>query len=495
MPINLDFFNEETSSESKCILEAIDRITMISISNAKTEITYANDLFCKISKYNQEELIGKEYKILKSGHHPERFYNEFYKALIEKHLWSGEIKNKAKDGSFYWVFTTVAPMLNSDGEVVKYISIGFDISEKKLLEEKMSKLKIDLDQVMIEREIREQFLSTLSHDLKTPLTIAKISAQIIGKKEFISEKVKKLTGKINDNITRVDDMITLLLNINRNRNQQKHSLEITEFDMGDVALETIENMATIHGDHFKLRMSGDLRGHWCCLGIRRILENFISNAIKYGDADKYITIKITGDIKQLKLSVHNFGRLISTNDQQIIFDYLERTSSKDSGKKGWGLGLTAVKGITEALGGNIQVSSDADSGTTFAVTLPKNSKIFIQERGSLSAHAIIENESDNFIRLFKHMPEIVLVMSGKEHTVEFVNEAFVDTFEVLDSQLLILPYLKFLDEVYRMGIPQKLMRAPLTIANKTHYFNHTWVPRKNNSGKIIGVMSISSEVN
>lgn len=379
MVIGSNLFNTNTHTEPQNIFHAINHSAIISFTNAVGDITYVNDKFCKISQFSRDELIGKNHRMLKSGDHSERFYNEMWSAISSGHIWSGEIKNRAKDGSVYWVSTTIAPSLYKEEDPHKYVSIGFDISEKKLLEEKVSKLKIDFHQALVEREAQEQFLSTLSHDIRTPLTIAKISAQIIEKKHPVTEKIKNLITKITNNINRVDTLVTELLDASKHRIPQNFSLDFAEFDMLDMVLETLENLRTMYGERFEVEASGNLKGHWCLSSIKRILENLASNAIKYGNAETPVVIKIADKDNQLVLSVHNYGNPISEIDQKVIFDYLQRTpSSEISGQNGWGLGLSIVKEMAQVHGGTVEVLSfPGNEGTTFMVTLPKDARPFL----------------------------------------------------------------------------------------------------------------------
>ena len=358
---------------SSNVLQAVNHASIISIVNYKGEITYANDNFCKISQYAIDEILGENFKKLKSDQHSKQFFTDLWKTILKGKIWNGEIKNRAKDGTCYWTFTTITPVINEGEDILEFITIQFDISEKIRLTEKMNKLKIDLDQAMVEREIREQFLSTISHDLKTPLTIAKISAQMIGKNESQTEKIKSLAQKITSNIDRVDTMVTHLLDVNRNRWNQSVFLSFSEFDINEVVIEVLDNLKTIYGDRFKFTTEGNFKGTWCLSGIKRILENLLVNAVKYGESDTTINIKLQENEHHIILSVHNMGDPIPEVDQRIIFDYLQRTSSAErSEQKSWGLGLTIVKSIAELHGGSVRVFSFPGDGTTFTVTLPKN---------------------------------------------------------------------------------------------------------------------------
>ncbi|MDD4975182.1 MAG: PAS domain-containing protein [Bacteriovorax sp.] len=498
-----NLFDQNLPKEFQNIFLAIDHCASVAITNTKGEITYVNDKFCEISKYAREELIGQNHRLIKSGHHPDRFFKELWNTISSGQIWAGEIKNRAKDGGSYWVFNTITPCFHEDGTPSLYVSIRFDITEKKIFEEKMNMLKIDLDQTMIERDIREQFLSTLSHDLRTPLTIAKISAQIIEKKDSVTDKIKNLTIKITENINRVDTLIMGLLDNNKNRTQDNFFPDYVELDMLEFALETLENLATIHGDRFKVEASGNLKGHWCSLGLKRILENLATNAIKYGDATTPVIIKIKDINNQVVLSVHNQGNPISEADQKIIFDYFQRTASAELGTQdGWGLGLTAVKAMAMAHGGSVRVFSfPGDEGTTFTVTLPRDSRLIAQEKALQCAHSFVVNECENLLRLFRHMSEIIVILSGPLHRFEFVNEAYIETFGINATGMSVRELgpswqnnLPILDAVYSSGLPRKLTGNPIIIDGQFRYLNQTFVPRKNKSGNIIGILSISSEV-
>lgn len=119
---------------------ALNESSIVAITDSKGVIQFANDKFCKMSKYSKEELIGSKQSIVNSGYHSREFFKEMWRTIGTGNVWKGEIKNRAKDGTYYWVDTTIVPFLNEKGKPYKYIAIRHDITKRKEYEEMIKKM-------------------------------------------------------------------------------------------------------------------------------------------------------------------------------------------------------------------------------------------------------------------------------------------------------------------------------------------------------------------
>lgn len=225
-----------------------------------------------------------------------------------------------------------------------------------------------------EKDLREKFVATLTHDLQTPLTAARLNLQMIQRKvenqQYVLETAQKGLAKM----TRIEHMIRDLLDATKIRAKQPLPFDMSENDLSKIVELTIQEMKIIHGDRFITETVPDIKGHWNADGLRRVIENLCSNAVKYGDPASPITVRVLSRPHDAVIEVHNHGTQIKDEDKKKIFDaFIQTGSEENTGKRGWGLGLTLVRAIAEAHNGKVELESLPEIGTTFRVILPKMS--------------------------------------------------------------------------------------------------------------------------
>lgn len=181
----------------------------------------------------------------------------------------------------------------------------------------------------------------------------------------------KLAPRIVNNIHRAERMIQDLLDANRIRAGEKTAVQKKNTDLVKLLQETCEDLTTIHGNRILLESPPTLTVACDPMALGRVIENLIDNALKYGDAHAPVRIQVHADEGQVAVDIQNFGIPIPAQELSKLFNpYYRQEANRSTGIKGWGLGLTLVKGITEAHGGRIEVRSDAENGTVFTIQLP-----------------------------------------------------------------------------------------------------------------------------
>lgn len=221
------------------------------------------------------------------------------------------------------------------------------------------------------RDIQEQLSHTLAHDLRTPITTAKTSAQLILRRPDDVDNCVNKASRIANNMDRLDSMIRDLLDASRIRAGQSLPLEFENCDLDWIIREVADELNSTHEGRFVILSSEKCLGCWNHNGLRRLLENLANNAIKYGFKNSPVTISLVQNADMATLKVHNEGKTIPPVEKAILFQQFRRSRSAEK-ETGWGLGLTVVKGMVDAHKGSIHVESEESKGTTFIINLPKD---------------------------------------------------------------------------------------------------------------------------
>ncbi len=240
---------------------------------------------------------------------------------------------------------------------------------------------------LTQANIREQFVATLSHDLKNPLGVSSMAAELILMDPSDPKEVALLAAKIVENNARIDRMIRDLLDVLTVTNFQRLNLDLSEFEMLSLVKDVISNLTLSYGKRFVCR-GEPIVGWWSRTDIERAIENMASNAVKYGDATTPITISIQTYHERIAIAVHNMGRPIPAEEQEVIFQPFRRSESARKEKQiGWGIGLPLVRAVAESHGGSIGVDSAGGRGTTFTIDMPLDARPY-QNAPTLESGAV-----------------------------------------------------------------------------------------------------------
>ena len=219
---------------------ALDEASIVAVTDNKGIIKHVNDNFCNITKYTREELIGNEHRILNSGYHSPEFFGDFWKTLFSGKLWRGEVKNKAKDGSFFWFYTTVIPFIDENGKPFQFTSIILDITERKHQEEL---LLSQAEELIVQQE-----------ELKDTNSILEVqSYKLKASEEELKAQQEELVASNQD----LEEKTQLLEERNHSVIEKNEELEATSHELQLKAEELI--LSSKYKSEFLANMSHELR--------------------------------------------------------------------------------------------------------------------------------------------------------------------------------------------------------------------------------------------
>ena len=366
---------------------ALDEHSIVAVTDSAGRITSVNDKFCAISKYSREELLGQDHRIINSRHHPKEFFRNLWTTIRQGKVWRGEIRNRAKDSSLYWVDTTIFPVLDESGKPVRYIAIRTDITQRKRNEAQLEKLARELAE---KNKDLESVVYIVSHDLRAPL----VNIQGFGKKleracEEIRTVVKKsamddsevqsLSQPLNTTIPQslrfiqagISKMDALLDGFLRFSRLGRVVLNIKPVDFNAMLGSVVDSL------QFQIRQAGAqviVDPLPMALGdagqMNQVFSNLIDNALKYLEPSRPLQIRVSGkrEGERVILTVADNGIGIAAEHQPKIFEIFHRLDPQAT--PGEGLGLTIAQRVLERQNGRLWVESEAGVGATFHVSLP-----------------------------------------------------------------------------------------------------------------------------
>lgn len=451
----LSIVKDESGVQVKLLYDALARMpNAIVISDKEGNIQFVNQRFTEMTGYTAEEAVGQKSNLLKSGKHDQSFYKSMWDTLLEGKEWKGEIINKKKNGELFWEDESIAAITDDNNEVVYFVSMGQDITSKKIENEELVRAKEKAEE---SDRLKSSFLTTMSHELRTPLNAVIGFSNLIDDsmpKEEILELSKHINKSGNDLLEIIESIFEIsMLQANETKLESENISILEIFSRIKVAVETevrIHQKNNLQIVYSPFPNSSGLHINTDKKRLLQLLSQFISNAIKFTNVGK-IEYGYTVQSDGIRFFVNDTGVGIAQEKLDKIFDVFRQIDDTHTRKQGGlGLGLAICKEIAKLLGGVIDVESTENVGTKFSFFLPGKFEINTNKPDAtavseekeidLSSKIVLIAEDDqmNFVvlqRILKKMnPTIIWAKNGAE-AVEMINSNPLVDFILMDVKM------------------------------------------------------------
>lgn len=341
---------------------ALDEASLIEIIDTDGVILHVNENNCKVAGYTKDELIGQKNSTHNSGFHPKEFIASLWKTIRGGKIWKGEIRNRAKNGSIYWVESTIVPFVNDNGKVYQYMAIKNDITSLKKIEEERKEHAEELEAVNKELE---SFSYSVSHDLRAPLRAIDGYALMLEEdyETAIDLEGKRLLGTIRYNASYMGNLIDDLLNFSQLGRKElvKARVDMTDLVNGTV-IEISKNKKhsatiTVHPLHSVMADKSLIACVWV---------NLLSNAIKYSAKKENPMIEVSSKVQnnEVVYCVKDNGAGFEMEYIDKLFGVFQRLHTADE-FEGTGVGLATAQRIINKHGGKIWAEAEVGKGASF----------------------------------------------------------------------------------------------------------------------------------
>jgi PAS domain S-box-containing protein len=333
---------------------ALDASAIVATTDVSGRITYVNDKFCEISGYSRDELLGQDHRIINSALHSKEFIRNLWHTIANGQVWHGEIRNRAKDGHFYWVDTTIVPFLNERGKPYQYIAIRADITARKEAEARLT------HQAALARV--GQLAAVVAHEVKNPLAGVKGAVQVLMSRRSANDPEQQVMRDIVSRIDALNELIGDLLVFARPRPPRLARIDLRRVLEEAVSMlrrdplgSTIE--VTIEGTEITVDADAEL--------IRATVLNLLINAAQALEGAGRITIALSRQRQSAVIDVRDNGPGIPPEMREQVFEPFVTTKAR-----GGGLGLPVARRTAELHGGSLTLISPSEGGTVMRLTVP-----------------------------------------------------------------------------------------------------------------------------
>jgi PAS domain S-box-containing protein len=330
---------------------ALNQSAIVAVTDQRGIITYANDKFCEISKYSRDELLGRDHRIINSGHHAKAFIRDLWRTIAQGQVWRGELRNRAKDGSIYWVDTTIVPLLDSAGKPREYIAIRSDITSRKAVEQQLA------DQAALAQ--LGQLAAVVAHEVRNPLAGVKGSLQVLQSRAGVPPDDRRVIEAMIARIDVLNSKVGDILRFARPRTPV-----IASLDLGAVLRDAAASADAVAGGPgtrvpataVAVRADGEM--------LREIFLNLLLNACQSGSSEP-IEIRVSEARGICQIDIMDRGVGLGGADPEQLFEAFHTTK-----KSGTGLGLAIVRRLISLQGGTITLLAREGGGAIARVTVP-----------------------------------------------------------------------------------------------------------------------------
>ncbi|CAH0288513.1 PAS domain-containing sensor histidine kinase [Peribacillus simplex] len=317
---------------------ALDSSSIVAITDQRGTIKYVNDQFCRISKFSKEELIGQDHRIINSGFHSREFFNNLWKTISAGEVWKGEIKNKTKDSTYYWVDTTIVPFLDEFNKPYQYLAIRYEVTQRKLAEEEIQKMTGKI--IDVQEEERKRISRELHDDIGQNLY-----SHLITINRLQTEMEHPLLDQMQDEATEIIEALRHL------------SWELRPSVLDDLGLfPAIRSFLVQFSEHHHIKVHLD-----CYLNCRlntnkeitiyRIIQEALTNIRKYAQTED-----ATVTIREI--------------EEEVRVEIVDKGKGFDIEKVTRGVGLFSMEERARASGGNLILHSGEGKGTKVILKMP-----------------------------------------------------------------------------------------------------------------------------
>ena len=331
---------------------ALDQAAIVAITDQRGVITYVNDKFCAISQYSRDELIGRDHRLINSAFHPKEFIRDLWRTIARGQVWRGEIRNRARDGSFYWVDTTIVPLLDDGGKPQQYLAIRYDVTERKSVEAKLRE-QAALAQL-------GELAAIVAHEVRNPLAGLRGSLQILATRLPPEMRERQIVGAMVDRIDALNERVHDILLF-----AGSGKAKIQPVTLAPVVADVIAS-ATAAVAGASIQLTGDpVTVHADPELLRELLLNLVLNACQASAGTGPIVIATTAAGESCRVAILDRGPGIPDEIRHRVFEPFFTTKHG-----GTGLGLAIVKRLADLQNGSVALDDREGGGTAAVVTLP-----------------------------------------------------------------------------------------------------------------------------